>query len=286
MKIIVSLFHTINEKTLYVLDGSLNIIKDISTIGFNNAKGIAIARDKIIVTQKDEKKDCYLVLYSKEDFSELNKVLIKETKDVHSICVFGGDLAVVSTGTNEVHYYNLKNIFNQNEVDPVRKQKTSLTHDVTTDLIHLNGVALRNNRLIISGFGLKNQDDRWNKALGGFVLDLDSNKNLNDTSLLQPHSIFVNNYLYYCESGKGKIYKDNEVIMKVDEGYSRGLFVTNDSKIIFVGISSRFYQEINVTQIKPKVAKYLLDSHGNYVLNESLVFDDPGSEIYDIVCLD
>lgn len=286
MKIIISLFHTLTTETLYLLDESLVVLKKIKTIRSNNSKGIAIYTDKIIVAQKDSNNDCYLVVYSQEDFSVLNEVLVKETKDIHSVCISGNEIIVVSTGTNEIHYFSLNVILKDKEARPIKKVSTRLTSNTTSDIIHLNGINLHQDQILVSGFGAIKQDSRWAVAEDGFVLNMSSGEILSNNLLRHPHSVFVNgDDLYYCESGEGKIYKNNQAIIHSCDGYVRGLSVTSDSSKIYFGISSRFYKELNILRTEPKIFKYELNSKNEYEVSKSIILGEPGSEIYDIVLL-
>ena len=286
MTIIVSLFHIATTETLCLLDDSLEVSEKIKSSESTNAKGIAIYMDKVIVAQKDNRNECYLLVYSKENFILLNKVHIKETKDVHSIYISGSEVIAVSTGTNEIHYYDFRSILKDNEACPRKKVNTLMTLNTAADVIHLNGLSSYKNHMFISGFGAVKPDSRWSEAKDGFILDIDSGEFINKEPLLHPHSIFIQDTdIYYCESRKGIIYKNNRAIIKINGGYPRGLAVSSDSKEIYVGVSSRFYKEVKVSSTKPEVFKYELDSENEYQASKRISLGEPGSEIYDIVLL-
>ena len=284
MKLLVSLFHTSDLNTLCVFDENFNNIGFFGHKDFNNAKGIALFDNKILVAHKNTEGECFIVIYSKEKFKIIQKISLPETKDIHSILIKDHKLFVVSSGTNEIHVYKLVDILKLNRIYPTERIRPIKDCNVLIDEFHFNSVNNLNEMIIVSAFGKKkNEGDKWVEQNNGFILNVDNNNVLNKESIKHPHSlVVVNEDLFFCESGKNNIFKNNQTIIENIDGYPRGLAILED-KYIFVGSSTRIYDD-KKSKNKSKIIRFCLKNN-SYIIGNSFIFDDSNLEIYDIICL-
>jgi len=131
------------------------------------------------------------------------------------------------------------------------------------------------------------------RKLDGTLIDVETNKILFD-QLIMPHSPRVlNDDVYFCESGKGLIYRfspgNNElIVLKKLQGFARGIDFWGP--LMFVGLSKVRDSEI---KNRPPIAKeYDETFSGIWIINledQSTVgyikFEGDVSQIYDVAVI-
>ncbi|MCI0709841.1 MAG: TIGR03032 family protein [Chloroflexi bacterium] len=166
---------------------------------------------------------------------DLEKLYLKKTypltdvEDVHSIIVSKVCIYVVSTGTDEVVAFPFQNgNLGKKEIIWTPTGNGRDTH-------HLNAICLNeHNELVCSGFGPK-KTDRWSSADEGYIYNITTQAVVKD-GIYHPHSVVVNNNLYYCESVRSSVHSLNDTNLFQFEGYTRGIGFL-DENIIVVGSS-------------------------------------------------
>ncbi|MGB3921973.1 MAG: DUF4915 domain-containing protein [Minisyncoccia bacterium] len=284
MHILVSLFHTtIDLPSLYVFDSDLNPVLKFAN-EYRNIKGLFLSKSFIYAGYKDENNDCWLLIFSKQFFKLVNKCLLINTIDIHSIYITNNLLYVVSSGTNSIYVYKIDNLENLNKANPISNIKTLITDIDNEDILHLNSIYIKeNNDLFITGFGGKKQGE-WNKECNGFILNIKQNIVLLD-GIFHPHSLFFRDSdMWFCESGKKRVYKNKEIVVDKADGYTRGLALSENGKFLLLGTStSRIYGQEEVDLKTSGVHKFEINEKSFLVPVKSFYFKDTQAEIYDLI---
>jgi len=287
MKILVSLFHT-EEKTqkLWVFDHNLKPIKSFAT-EFSNVKGICVYKNNIYAGHKDQKDRCSILVFSKDNYTFLKKIILPDVLDIHSIKIQVDQIYIVSSGSNRILVYDLNELMKMNIIiKPKKIITTSLADTIKKDEIHLNSIFIGENQSIyISGFGKRDKDNHWLGVKNGFIINIDSLKKEKFIvkELFHPHSVFVtsNNY-WFCEAGTKKVYNNHSPIINTI-GYARGLLVDEKETYLFVGTSVSKAYENRVIDIKTSGVHKYIKHQGCFELGKSYFFKDRYAEIYDII---
>ena len=168
------------------------------------------------------------------------------------------------------------------------------------DTIHLNSIAHHQGEFYISAFGPR-QENFWHSSREGYIQNITTGEKV-VTGLRQPHSLLsYENELYYCSSSTSEVCRlgDPEDRLLVDErSYVRGLAMTPE--MLVVGTSKG--RKKSKSTGKDLVTNFtdpglpvghcavhfyqrgprLVDSK----LLKSVVLDDYGSELFDILPVD
>jgi len=282
MKILVSLFHAKGNKTLCLLDEELKLINFFGYKNIQNTKGLFLYENKVFAAHKDSNDRCSISVYSKENLAILSNTSISKTKDIHSILVKDEQLWAVSTGTNEVHVYELKDFVNKKEnTFPIKSIKPFNKTDTEKDMVHLNSITQTSRDILISGFGMKEKKgEKWLNQTEGFIYSLSLKTFLPSfMKINHPHSIFVDNKdTYVCESGENSIIKNGKYLIQKLNGYPRGFLVSKE-KSFFIGLSKRFY---SLSEDKTRIIKYN-QNNDSYKKEFEYIFDEDSVEIYDLI---
>ena len=286
MQIIVSLFNSSPETpNIWIFDDSLKYIASFAK-GFKDVKGLYCDDKYIYAGHRDENNDCWCLIFSKQNFELFKKYRLTGTRRIHSIRVEDNSLFAVSSGTNQLIIYPFNINISENELIPKKIIFTPLTDINSEDIIHLNSLSRDNSgSLCISGFGKKDDGKRWAEADNGFIFNLDKGE-FTAKGIYHPHSLcFQDNNYWICESKKKTVLKNNEVVISNAIGFTRGLYVYQLEKFLFVGTStSRVYENVIVDENTSGVHMY---SHNGkkYVVEKSFFFDDKYAEVYDVIRL-
>ena len=176
-------------------------------------------------------------------------VSLLEVKDGHDLLIKDDQIICVSTGTNEIHWYDcLGNL--------VKKWKA----DGEGDAWHLNSISISDDNLYVSAFGEFKEHRGWtnNKSKGqGFVLNLESGKKVLENLSSPHHPKYVNGNLLVCNSLADSLILENSS-GKIDEicldGFTRGL--AYDDSYLYVGesqnrkIQEKSHSSIAIIELK------------------------------------
>jgi GT2 family glycosyltransferase len=171
-----------------------------------------------------------LMVFAMDDLSLVNHHVFTRATDIHSLCLAGTDLYVVSTGTDEVIKLKLDGARIQSEEIFWRPEPGPNGNDQN----HLNAICGLRNDLIVSAFGSK-VGEQWSSARNGFIANI-STGSVIATGLLQPHSLMeIDGAIFYCESATRAVRILAEQRCQYLPGYTRGLCAVG--RQIFAGTS-------------------------------------------------
>ena len=171
-----------------------------------------------------------------------------------------------------------------------------ITELVPEDRCHLNGMCLKDGKpKYVTTFNRANVKGAWKRdQRAGTVMDVDTGEVLVD-DLDMPHSPrFYRGHLYFCESGKGLIYRYNPVtkellVIAELQGFTRGMDFYGP--LLFVGLS-----KVRKSDIKKPLEladKYDETYSGVWVINLEdhrevghLSFEGTVSQVYDIALIE
>jgi len=174
-----------------------------------------------------------VVVFDKEGLGIKYWSKLPQAKDGHSILFTKGFLYVVSTGTDRVLKYRIEG----GEIDLVSAEMVWKPDGSIgkTDTHHINSICRHKNSILVSAFGLK-KGERWSSARNGYIVDLESGKE-KVKSIYHPHSVFSDGEkIVFCESSAGFLRKGSQVLVRFNNGYTRGLTKMGDFWV--VGLSS------------------------------------------------
>jgi hypothetical protein len=191
--------------------------------------------------------------------------------DVHDIYIDEEGIICVSTGTNEILYYN-------HHGKLINAWKASGEKDAW----HLNCLEKKNGHLFFSAFGKFVEHRGWNihgSSEKGFVMNLSTGEYCVDRLSGPHHPRFFDGNWYVCNSNKNsiRIVDSNKIEQEIDlGGFTRGLQIDND--FIYVGVSANRKVDVDgKAQIK------ILNRHSLALLHSIEV---PFPEIYDLLIID
>lgn len=155
---------------------------------------------------------------------------LPEVKNGHDIRLVDGQLVVMSTGENQIHWYDLAG-----------RLVTRWQAPGVGDAWHLNCLHSTRGALYASAFGMFENHRDWTKRgqMSGFVFNLATEVRVMD-SLWHPHSPRkVDGRWMACESGTSSLVvkaKDNGRVRRIElRGYPRGMDAYGDH--VYVGES-------------------------------------------------
>jgi len=209
---------------------------------------------------------------------------LSEVQDPHSIVVRGHEALIACSVRNRLISLDLKT---------GAERCVFAARDDDVDIVHLNGVAVRDGHVLVSMFGEQAMEG---KRLG-CVIDVETNQIIAD-AISEPHSpVVAGGDLYVLGSAEGKLYRYGQAQPAIRSfgGYLRGLSVTPDS--IVVGRSGWRAARRRLGGLRKPPAPHK-DPHGNAwqrsafirvhrasQLIETIDASFFGPEIYDIVRL-
>jgi hypothetical protein len=191
----------------------------------SSAVGLARSQGKIFVLFMSLQKIFYVAVLQEEDLSPLYYQELPEVKDGHSLLVIDNLLYVVSTGTDEVICYNIKETFLENS------RVVWQAGDTKSDTHHLNSMVEYNGEILVSAFGPK-AGQLWSTASNGYIYNI-SNHSLVVEGLYHPHSLSVKDgKIYYSDSHRNSFCVVGKVESVFDLGsYTRGIAWLSDDLV-------------------------------------------------------
>ncbi|HET9908418.1 MAG TPA: DUF707 domain-containing protein [Anaerolineales bacterium] len=194
------------------------------------ATGLTSANGKIFVLFTTRDGKTYVAALKERDLSPLFHCELPEIKDGHSILALRDCLYVVSTGTDEIICYDIK--------DSRVENPRVVWHASNTkqDTHHVNSIIEYNGDVLISAFGRK-KGELWTTASNGYIFNITSNSLITD-GIHHPHSLSIkNDKIYYSDSNRNAfcMVGDPEPIFDLN-GYARGITWLSDD-IVCLAIS-------------------------------------------------
>jgi hypothetical protein len=211
---------------------------------------------------------------------DLHKVI-----DPHSLLMRGEQCLIVSSGTDEI--ISLDRFENESVYASL------MDHDAADkqDILHVNSICAMNDKLYISAFGRSSGELRLT-ATRGWISSLEPRERVME-ELHHPHSLHAfKGEFWFCESGRGMVRHQDEVVAAIESGYVRGLAVADDD--LFVGLSKRRKvsksKQVAVPNVHPeKIGRcevlHYRKRDGAWQLHQSIPFDGYSDEIYDILIM-
>jgi hypothetical protein len=185
--------------------------------GTTGIMGLAhLGEDLLAVTQGPSA----LLLCLTRDYRLRSVWPLAQVRDAHSLAVRDGLVYVASTGTDRVIEFDLRRgserVFWQ-------------ANHHGNDSIHLNSLLWHRGELLATTFGPKKGDD-WRSADDGSLLNLTTGQVVLGP-LYHPHSVTVatgagDGHLYFCESQRMAVGRDDGQRLRVGCTYTRGLVVS------------------------------------------------------------
>lgn len=203
----------------------------------------------------------------------------QHVRDVHSLLWYDG-LYAVSTGNNAVYRIEFTPLFQSMHEHLIRQFIES-----DRDEIHLNSVSICNDRLVVTHFGLKDEEQTWRDIQKGTAVFVD-NDEVHAENLWHPHTLtLINEQLCWCESLRG-----TATIGKVGSidvgGYARGLCASD--RFYFVGTSRGRTKSKStgktVDPVKSEASICVVDRDNLDIINR-VNMGHIASEIYDLVVI-
>jgi hypothetical protein len=191
--------------------------------------GLAVSQRYVYaVLQKDPAPSELLVL-DRKDLRLLDRYVFR-AENVHSLCVSGEVLHVVSTGTDEVIELRMRG----SEVISETVYWRPDSEGQRADIHHLNAICAWRGDLLVSGFGKKPGQD-WGLTRDGFIANVTRGEMI-ASGIYHPHSLLtIGDEITYCESGKRAVRIIGRDQTKRLPGYTRGLCLAGQK--IFIGTS-------------------------------------------------
>lgn len=235
MKLLISFCNQHNretQKNLVVLDTET---KDTLKIeGYPNNNGVTgLTQDNENIYAIYQADTSGIVIIDKKTLKIKRSQKLPELKDPHSLIIKNSVLYIVSTGTDSINKYTVNHPTQTISFERIIWKPGDSKGD--SDTHHLNSIYLYDGRIYVSGFGPKN-GERWSSAENGYIIDVLSNEKIFE-GIYHPHSIIVyKNKIFFTESSKRAVRKGKRTIIKLEEGYTRGLCIKGNT--IIVGTSS------------------------------------------------
>jgi hypothetical protein len=159
-----------------------------------------------------------LLALERADLSLAGLHPLDRSRDVHTICLHGETLYVVSTGTDEVLSLQMRGP----EVAATSVLWRPEPDLPAQDAHHLNSIAVWNGDLIVSGFG-RRSGALWSTAVDGFIYNISRSERLL-SGLCHPHSVTpVGDDLIFCESRRQALRGLRSGLARALGGYTRGV---------------------------------------------------------------
>lgn len=171
----------------------------------------------------------FLAALNRADLSLAGLHPLDGCRDVHSVCLNGDTLYVVSTGTDEVLSLRLKGA----EVTSRSVLWRPEPNLPLEDTHHLNSIAVWNGNVIVSGFG-RRSGSLWRSATDGFIHDITQGERL-QSGVFQPHSLtLLEDDLIFCESRRQAVRSLRSGREQCLGGYTRGVCAAGGHLLVAV----------------------------------------------------
>ena len=223
--------HTTSPLVVLQIDqrkGDLNSYAPVA-LGFpelvTTATGLTFADGKIFVLFTSRANKTYVAALNENDLGPLFYYELPEVKDGHSILAIDNCLYVVSTGTDEIVCYDIK------EKSLENPQIIWRASDTKQDTHHINSIVEYDGDILLSGFGTKT-GQLWSTATNGYIFNITSNSFLAER-IHHPHSLSIRNgEIYYSDSHRNTFCKvgQSETIFDL-QGYTRGISWLSDDLV-------------------------------------------------------
>lgn len=236
-----------------------------------NSRGIARYKDKFVLVTGIE------LIILDNNFNVVKQIKLEGMYDYHGVAVYGDHAYVVETNNNCIGIYDLEK--------SLRIDQIKFTHE-NFDVNHINDLFIHKDNVYISMFSYTKQ---WRETSqdSGVILEYSlmdrKHKTLHQQNLTHPHSIiYRNDKLFYCNSGKLEVKRD-EVVIFTGLGYTRGLACYEDD-FLFIGQSESRNIDITAkdrTNISLNCGIYAFDVGKR----SSKFFNLPATEIYGMLLI-
>jgi hypothetical protein len=189
----------------------------------NSVTGLAKGHKKIFVFFVSQAKS-YVSVLRESDLIPLFYQGLPEIKDGHSLTVFGQQLYIVSTGTDEVLRYDISENALENPRIAWRASEAG------RDTHHINSIVEKDDDLLISAFGPKT-GQLWATASNGYIHNITRNIRVKE-GVHHPHSLSVRGgKLYYADSQRNTFCSIDDEVLFTLNGYTRGIVWLSDDVI-------------------------------------------------------
>jgi hypothetical protein len=201
-------------------------LNDVRIPQTHGATGLAFFEDDLLVMMQSQPGVLVRLSrrYDVKDVWQLSLV-----RDGHSLAIANGRIYAASTGTDSI--IEFKPSSNRQRVF----WRASMTE---TDSVHLNSLHWRGRSLYATAFGRK-KGPLWQSADNGYLFNVTADQVVAGP-IYQPHSICRlpesgNDELYFCESWRMALGRENGQRKVLSLGFTRGLAITSSD--VFVGVS-------------------------------------------------
>lgn len=192
--------------------------------------------------------------------------------DPHGLVFDGGQLWVVSSGTNEVIRFDLRAAGPSNA--------TCIYAHGDEQPQHFNGIVRHSGRLILSAFGVAAAASR-HASNTGYLIDVENGAEIR-AGLDQPHSLVsCGGSLFFCESKPSLIWCDEGEPLALD-GYLRGLALAPDGVVHVAACQPRPPREM-LTADRGDAQIWSVTRDGTVLDRSPLT--GMGAEVYDLLVL-
>lgn len=186
-------------------------------------RGIAQCGEHFIVVMER------VILKLDQNFNVLRGVRADNNAEFHGVFIQNGKAYIVETELNSIGIYDLANLSRTGEI---------LFMPAGEDFNHINDLYMDNDTILFSMFTI---DGKWRSKPEncGVILSYNLEHCTIDQvlfkSLHRPHSVIRHKgHIYYCNSSKFEVKRDEETIFHAD-GFTRGLAIVD--RFLFVGQS-------------------------------------------------
>ena len=248
--------------------------------------GLTSFKGKIFVLFLPRGGPYHIAALNEDDLWPLYYQKLPEVKDGHSILAFDNYLYVVSTGTDEIICYEIK------EKSLENPKVVWQASDKKTDTHHINSIAERNGEILISAFGPKS-GQLWTSSSNGYIYNITTNSSV-ASGIHHPHSISVNNgNIYYSNSHRNSFCVVGQTTSIFDlDGYTRGVsWLSNDLACVATSIGRKISKSTGLIanpadpgESAGKCSLFVGKVLENKIIREVDV-SSFGTEIYDILTL-
>ena len=289
VKILVSFCNQANQgNNLLLIDDHHEAGKPLIT---NPESFTGLTQDAGYIYAASQTIEQFLYIIDKKTYQVILRHHLTNARDVHSLVVIDDNIYLVSTGTDQVLQYRFDRTQKQIQFTGIVWQPTD-SHGIS-DTHHLNALVLYQGELFVSGFGPKT-DTTWSSAKHGYVFNITRKKYVLP-QIYHPHSLtIVNNEFYYCESSTRSVKKNNRTLVRLKQGYVRGLSVINDYLIFGTSSGRKRSKSTGLVnnpadtgslELDCRVLIYKKNFWGWYRPLTTFNFAPEHTEIYDIIVL-
>lgn len=206
------------------------------------------------------------------DFRQTGWHVLLGARDPHGLLIEEDRLWLVSSGSNEVMLYRMR------ESGPSEPQVVYRHHSCEPQ--HFNGLARHCGMLVLSAFGISANGARTVSSTG-YLIDIETGLVVR-SSLDQPHSpLSEAGSLWFCESQHSLVWRGDDRLPRL-EGYVRGLVVAPDRLIHVAESAPRPPREL-LTDDRPPAVLWTLAPDGGAITRSTLIGVE--AEVYDLIAL-